>query len=520
MVTWMWMLVWLQQPLTLGGGGAEGFAYENFQKAHAVWQRAVSAHGLATLASGSQTWISSKQELTLSLEGHYREPWMRREITATLQRQLRQDGQGFVLVTEQERGGEVLREDVAFSQSQVSVREFGSTNFQKVGAEDERFEDWHREARWRDPLVILTRIATRLPSLQFLGETGNSTDPGGKPMTVVSYVEDQGTACKVYFDRETYLVQRLEVAYHHEGFGDQIELFCFLDYRQIHQLWMPFEVQERRYEGTSGLLTSTKVQHVEVHHRTPKELQQVQDEQLDSKPTALVWLDLGEGVASVTFEGEEGRSYVVAFADFSLVITATQSSTASERLLQMIQERLPEQPVKYAALSHFHPHYSWGLRPFIARGISILTTPHTQVYLERLANNAHLFKADALQLQPKAPVLEKVIDKKSLRDQTQHLEIFDIGEASNHTPEYLIFYLPKLKLVIQGDLLWVRRDGTTYRGGPRAKGLWEFIQTQGLEVETIATAGDYKDYISWIPMGLFSDLAKGENSLLKRISQH
>jgi len=69
-------------------------------------------------------------------------------------------------------------------------------------------------------------------------------------------------------------------------------------------------------------------------------------------------------------------------------------------------------------------------------------------------------------------------------DAVNELVAIDIGARSNHTDAYTVFWLPRQKLLFEGDLGWFTRDGQV-RASRRAAGLVEAIADAKLAPETV-----------------------------------
>jgi len=72
----------------------------------------------------------------------------------------------------------------------------------------------------------------------------------------------------------------------------------------------------------------------------------------------------------------------------------------------------------------------------------------------------------------------------SIGDENNTLEIHNI--ESGHTDEYFVFYLPRQKLLMTGDLVWYR-PGKPFTG--RSKKLCNAIEALGLEIDQV--------YVTW-----------------------
>src|SRR5262249_17527695 len=127
-------------------------------------------------------------------------------------------------------------------------------------------------------------------------------------------------------------------------------------------------------------------------------------------------------------------------------------------------------------------------RSYIAEGVTVVTTPSNQRYFEKMAAGTFTINRDDQSAKQRKPIFEFVENKKRIfTDGTQTVEIIDIG-PSPHAKEMLIAYLPKAKLVFQGDLVNLPASGkyqpTTINDSTRH--FFKSIQKLGLDVDRIA----------------------------------
>ena len=111
-------------------------------------------------------------------------------------------------------------------------------------------------------------------------------------------------------------------------------------------------------------------------------------------------------------------------------------------MLAKIAETAPGKPVRYLVPTHYHSDHTGGLRAYIAKGVTIVTTPGNRGFVERLAKATKTIRPDLLSREPRAPVIETFTGKRVFDDGTRTLELLDIG-PSPHVTESVIAYLPK-----------------------------------------------------------------------------
>lgn len=499
-------------PLELKGQAAEGFAYTRFRQAHQLWRAACQAHGVDPQHAETSTWTTSSWQLALALEGHYALPWTTRDIPLTVVQSVRNDGAALWQKVARTHNGKTDHEETALVGDSARYRGYGAGDWQTIAYADDHqdWQSWRRVSHLHEPAMLLRRIATRLHGLQSAGALGAPAH-----QDVLSFSEENGLVRFLFFNTTTHLLERIETLFHHHGFGDQSDIIQFTDYRNAAGAPRPFQIQERYYQGGSGFsLTwtrdsaATELGQPATHRAVWGELTPT----ATNEDNAVTWHALGQDVYTVTFAAHEARAFVVAFADHSVVLDAVGDSRAGEQVLDLVDAKLPGKPVTKLVLSHFHPFYTWGVRPYVQRGITIITTPTARPYLQQIVANPHAMLPDQLFLNPKELQLELVEDRLVLEDTHNRLEIYDIGPHTNHTPEYLVSVLPRLKLLVQGDLVWMRPDQARARASSRAKGLLTAIDERGLDIATIGTSIAHEDFLNWVPCSLLREAAQGANT--------
>jgi hypothetical protein len=191
-----------------------------------------------------------------------------------------------------------------------------------------------------------------------------------------------------------------------------------------------------------------------------------------------------EGVWSLDMEDIDHRSLVVEFADHLAVLEAAVGSANGERMVDAVKQRWPEKPIRYFSFSHHHPHYTGGMRAFIAEGATILTTPGNEEFVRRVARYPFKLSPDRLARSPKRVRIQTFQKRFELADSVNRLVAINIGERSVHTNEFVIFWLPKQKLLFEAEQGWVTVGGKL-RAARRAEGFLKILDDEGLEVERL-----------------------------------
>jgi glyoxylase-like metal-dependent hydrolase (beta-lactamase superfamily II) len=183
-------------------------------------------------------------------------------------------------------------------------------------------------------------------------------------------------------------------------------------------------------------------------------------------------------------EDIDHRSLVVEFADYLVLIEAAVGSANGERMVDAVKRRWLEKPIRYFFFSHHHPHYTGGLRAFIAEGATIITTPGNKEFVRKVARYRFKISPDRLARSPRPVRIHTFRNRFELTDSTNRLVAIDIGERSTHTDEFVIFYLPKQKLVFEAEQGWVTVDGALL-ASRRAEGFLKVLSDEGIDAQRL-----------------------------------
>jgi glyoxylase-like metal-dependent hydrolase (beta-lactamase superfamily II) len=251
----------------------------------------------------------------------------------------------------------------------------------------------------------------------------------------------------------------------------------------VGQVRLPF-VQEQRRNGVRYFrVTHTKIQVnsqlSERQYAIPAGL-----DPDDTPPPELKATAIGKDL--YLLRGEYNSLFVVA-DDHVVVIEAPVNSRRSATVLSEIHRVAPGKPVKYVVSTHFHSDHIGGLRPFIAEGATIVTTPSArQVILDFLIKGSRTRGApDTLSKAPRAPVIELAGTKRVLGDANHRIEVLDVS-PNPHADEILVVWLPGERLLFEGDMLdLLVPEHRPSMPGDDTRALARSIRTLGLDVERI-----------------------------------
>jgi glyoxylase-like metal-dependent hydrolase (beta-lactamase superfamily II) len=332
----------------------------------------------------------------------------------------------------------------------------------------------------RLPNLILNTALGRTQTLRYLGEEKFN----GKPHDVITFVHTDGTQMAIYVDRATHLVSKYELIYPDALTGDDASEIVYDSYTTANGIKVPTGWTYRQAGQEIGKF------HYKVQiNPTLSETAFAQDTEGFAKAKAadrnpkLSVEKLADNVYVLQNVAPGYNMLAVGFPDYIFVMEAPLNSATTEAAIGRIKELMPNKPIKYVAVSHFHNDHMGGIRSFVAEGSTVIATPANEKVLnEYVSAPLH----DALAKSPRKLQIEKLEGSKRVftgGDQT--VEIYNIG--SPHAKDMLIAYLPKERVLFQGDLFFASfEDNPIGPAQPVTLDLANKLKDLGLQVDKIA----------------------------------
>ncbi|HVF68021.1 MAG TPA: MBL fold metallo-hydrolase [Pyrinomonadaceae bacterium] len=296
-------------------------------------------------------------------------------------------------------------------------------------------------------LLLALASEQRAPTLRYAGE--ETFD--GRPHRVVAFAAANGALLNLFFDAKTSLLSKYEQMVSDGTDGDVVQETIFNGYRAVNNVMVPSGRQTRR----GGDLIED-VKYTEVRFNTkPADAafakpEGFEEQPFPAPPPPTRETKLADGV--YLFESA-ANSLVVEFDTYVLVVEPYGGGRGPKPTINKAREMFPSKPVKYVVVTHYHDDHSGGLRSYVANGVAVVTTPANQKFFERMAAGSFTLNPDDQTRAPRPPQFEFVRDRRRVfTDGKQTVEVIDIG-PSPHAEEMLVVYLPKEKLVFQGDLV-------------------------------------------------------------------
>lgn len=195
---------------------------------------------------------------------------------------------------------------------------------------------------------------------------------------------------------------------------------------------------------------------------------------------------LAEGVWLVG--GGSHNSVAVEFRDFVAVIEGPLNEERGLAVIAEVYRLAPKKPIRYLVNTHHHFDHSGGMRPFVAEGAAIVTHQMNHEFYEKVH-----FSPASRTLQPdrlfllnpdgvRDPVFELVNQKYVISDGSRTLDVYPV-QGLNHAGTMLIAYLPRERIVVNGDLYSPPAQGAPMpMANPSMRALQQTIQRLRLDV--------------------------------------
>jgi glyoxylase-like metal-dependent hydrolase (beta-lactamase superfamily II) len=215
--------------------------------------------------------------------------------------------------------------------------------------------------------------------------------------------------------------------------------------------------------------------------------------------------EIGPGVFA--FSGGY-QSVAVEFADYAVVVDGLQSDARVRELIALVNEAIPNKPIRYVVSTHSHFDHASGLRQFAAEGATILTHRMNVPFFERALSTPRTLRGSDATEPNTVPVRVQGVDERlELIDGAgQVLRLYALPPNA-HAADMLIAYLPGTGTLVEADLLqpWINPVFAGEGGGPHP-----FLVQLGADLERLGI-----EYERFVPIHAPPDPPTMDGSALR-----
>ena len=358
------------------------------------------------------------------------------------------------------------------------LRAHTATPIPAAQATQQQFIQYHR----RLPNLLLRQALNNANSLRYLGDDNFDN----RKHDVITFVMPDTQQVALYIDSKTHLVSKYELVFTDPLTGEDASEIMFSDYTTVGKLKVPQRWSWRLAGETQAKYTIS----AEFNPAISDQSFEVADagfQKVTAPPTPVANVEkLADGVFVIqNVAGPNQNTLAVEFKDYILAVEAPGTSGGAENVIKRIKEVIPGKPIRYVAATHHHGDHIGGMRAFIAEGATVVTTATNRKVIEAMAAAK---QNDRLGKSPRKPEFVLLEDgRRSFTDGEQTVELIDIG-PNPHAKEMVIAYLPKQRVVFQGDLFFVPANDAPF-GPPQAPtvAFANKLKELGLQVDKIAS---------------------------------
>ena len=425
-------------------------------------------------------YISFRYRETLAKLEHSFQPWQQTDYVGT--GRVWSNAAGFAKSDTLRKGATTYFSRTQLTGATLLFQDYGDKQLSPVTTAT--FQEYALQAaRYAPGLLIQHFFSQRV-----------APDPESTPQLVVYKAQLNRVLVRLYIRTADNRLNKVTALSHDELFGDVITTTTYQDYATVGKLAYPRAIV---VESINGKLTDKVTITAASTAPAPGLLTAPAGYALAPEAPAKPALTVEQFRPRIYLLGlahTDDKVMVVEFDTFLLVAEAPLNSENGELIISAARKIAPRKPIRYFVAGHYHPHYLGGVRAFVHKGATVLTTPADVPYVQYLAAAPHTLRPDSLQLQFKPLRTEEIVGRKTIAEGDIKMEIYVIGSQSQHTNDYLVYYFPTEKLLFEDDLVWIARQGEPKKASARQAGLYRAVQALGLDVQTIVQSWPVKDY--------------------------
>jgi glyoxylase-like metal-dependent hydrolase (beta-lactamase superfamily II) len=294
------------------------------------------------------------------------------------------------------------------------------------------------------------------------------------------------TIVKLFIRKSDNLLEKITALSDDELFGDALSSFVYKDYANEKDVFYAKSIAIEKINGK--LKDEVVVSKASLSNAVTKLLDEPAGYSLKEDETFKPDIKTEKYSPNIHFlelKHTDDRVMIVEFKDFLLVAESPLTSKNGELIINEAKKIAPNKPIKYFVFGHYHAHYLGGVRPFVHKGVTVICSKEDQPYVSYLATNPHTLQPDSLQMQPKSLLTTEIIDSMTISDGSFEMKIYTIGDKSQHTKDYLVYYFPSEKLLFEDDLVWIAKEGDIRKASGRQTGLYNALKDLNLDITTI-----------------------------------
>lgn len=463
--------------------GAENLTQANVEKAQAIIDAAVEAHGGAERLADLKTILIEHKTIGTAVGQSLKPepPWDRNQNAGISAVDLENDI--FVTNTSGYGGGFEFDNGTIINGEQSFQLDFRAGTASPVAEPD--FDTSSGPFMRVTPALLVRQASERAHTAHFLGET----EFNGTKHAVVAFSMEVGPAISLYFDSKTHRLTHSERILPNFGLVE----YGFLDYEVIDGV--AFNRQfELHLNGDLNMQRSNLKTAVDV----PLGEYTVVSDKLEriaaTEPDPLTRQEIADGVFLIG-----GNGTYAMFVEMDDHIVAVGGTAGMPDRIAQLHEVVTDKPIRYGVLTHHHFDHIVAVPTYAEHGATVVAAAaHAKVVSEAAGEGVEL-------------TLETVDKSKTLSDGKRRIEIIDVGPTA-HTEHLLVAWLPKEKILFEADHFGVPRNGPVPPAVESTRSFAKALRTHEIEPAMFVSAHSPKT-------GTMADLKAALNKTAAKVEK-
>ncbi len=277
------------------------------------------------------------------------------------------------------------------------------------------------------------------------GATAETRQLDGQSFSTLSFTIPRRMSAVVWVNSAGF-VTRIDSKVPNAMLADMDVVTRFEDYRDVGGLKFPMRLRQST-AGTEVFDISVQDVKIDVPAKidVPEGIRGAKPKFSVQKVTDGVWF----------IEGPTHNSVAVELKDQIVLVESPMFDGYAEQIFLAANALVPGKKVGSVIATHHHFDHAGGLRYAAAQGATIVTSSMALPYYEKIFSNPSSIAPDRLAASGQKPSFVGVDELKVLSDDNQPIEIHQIQD-SMHSRAFLMVYLPKNRILVEGDPFHIR----------------------------------------------------------------
>ncbi len=443
----------------VGTAHADNFTQENTDKAKAIIDAAVEAHGGDALMDELRTLVIENRTVNYSVDQSRGTdaPWDT-SVNEGLDA-IDFENSVFVNVTTGSGGGFEFSNSTIINGDESYQINFRAGTVARIAEPD--YATTSGPFVRVTPALLIRTLKDREANAHYLGEM--TVD--GMDYNIVGFSMTVGPAISMYFEKATSLLRRSERVF--PGFG--LVEYRFDDYETRNEV--PYNRNFTLYlNGDVNLEREIKSLNVNValddYLAVPEALAAIPEVQ----PDPLSRQEISDGVWLIGGNGTYGM-----FVDMGDYIFAAGGTAGIADRIESLREVVGDKAIRYGMMTHHHFDHVAAVSAYEEEGATIIAATSHERIVRRNAGNG-----EALEM-------ELVDDRLAIDAGGRRVEVIDIGPTA-HTEHLLVAWLPEEGIVFEADHFAMPRVGPVPPAVTSTKTFAAALERVGVDAKMIVSA--------------------------------